>query len=102
MKKTLKTLLIIVMCLIVISVKGQKAEAKEATEWTSLQDMIDQAEDGDTIVLDQDYTAAKGDTALVVKGKTITLDLNGHTLDRNRSSAADDGQAIVVSKDAEL
>ncbi|MGX8716306.1 MAG: hypothetical protein ACSW8A_11195, partial [Lachnospiraceae bacterium] len=37
--------------------------------WTSLQNRINDASDGDTIVLDRDYTATNGEKMLVVEGK---------------------------------
>ena len=53
-----------------------------------------------TITLLTDITAGGEDTYLTVAaGKTIVLDLNGHTLDRGLSgkAAATDGNAIVVN-----
>ena len=70
--------------------------------WTSLQNRINDASDGDTIVLDRDYTATNGEKMLVVEGKSITLDLNGHTLNRNLVAADADGHAILVRSDASL
>lgn len=64
--------------------------------WPMLQQKIHAAENGSTLRLEQDYTAGAGDTALVVPaGKTLTLDLNGHTLDRNLEEAAENGNAIT-------
>ena len=57
-----------------------------------------------TIVLNEDIRAGESDTELKVSG-TVTLDLNGHTLDRGLSeaaSAAADGSVLYVSTFAEL
>ena len=70
--------------------------------WTALQNKINDAKDGDTIVLDMDYNAVNGDTMLIVEGKSITLDLNGHTLDRNLTAPDADGHAIIVRSGASL
>ena len=51
--------------------------------WHSLQELIDSAENGDTIVLDKNYTAGSGDVEfLIAPEKDITIDLNGYTIDR--------------------
>ncbi len=70
--------------------------------WTSLQNRINDAAYGDIIVLDMDYTATKGKKMLVFEGKSITLDLNGHTLNRNLIAADADGSAIFVHSGASL
>ena len=64
--------------------------------WSKLQEQINNASDGDTITLSgYDYTATSSDTALTIPlGKTITLDLNGYTIDRNLTEATTDGCAI--------
>ena len=56
----------------------------EVSSWQALQEEIDRAEAGDVITLSEDVTALAGDSAIILTaGKRITLDLNGHTLDRN-------------------
>lgn len=51
------------------------------TEYTSLVDAMEQASDGDTITLIADYTEYNQINA--PEGKTLTLDLNGHTVTSN-------------------
>ena len=55
------------------------------TDWNELQKEFDAAENGATITMQRDWKGGRGDEPLTVReGKTITLDLNGHTLDRNK------------------
>ena len=72
--------------------------------WSALQEAIDSAVSGDTIVLTGDLTAGASDTALVIPdGPEITLDLNGFTLDRNLKTRVDmDGAAIRLGSGAML
>ena len=69
--------------------------------WATLQARINSAADGETIVLYADCTAAAGDTVLTVR-KSLTLDLNGHTLDRGLTKAATGGNAISVTGSGKL
>ena len=72
--------------------------------WSALQDAIDSAVSGDTIVLTGNVTAGESDTALVIPdGVEITLDLNGFTLDRNQKTRFDIyGSAIRLESGAML
>ena len=65
--------------------------------WSALQAQIDNASSGDTIKLGgYNYTAHSGDTALTIPAdKTITIDLNGFTINRNLDAAAENGKAIT-------
>ena len=68
----------------------------EGDNWAGLQEKINA---GGTIKLEQDYTAGDSDTALIVpEGKTVTLDLNGHTIDRGltKTEAKENGNVITV------
>ena len=63
--------------------------------WADLQDALN---DGGAVTLTQDYTAASGDSALTVpSGTTVTLDLNGYTLNRGmaNSGAVENGYVIL-------
>ena len=71
--------------------------AQWGDKWHSLQVMIDEARNGDTIVLTNDFTAGPDDVEyLVASGKDITIDLNGHTIDRavNTSVEAKDKGSV--------
>ena len=69
------------------------------SEYATLQNLIDDTEDGGEIVLSQDYISEKEtDTVFVIpQGKKITIDLNGHTIDRRAAVAASDGNIFNVS-----
>ena len=79
--------------------KDDNGEARiGASSWQDLQAQINAANDGDTITLEKDYTAGVNDKDLLVK-KSLTLDLNGHTLNRSCSSLSSVGAVITVGKD---
>ncbi|MEE3450960.1 MAG: histidine kinase [Acutalibacteraceae bacterium] len=79
-------------------------DSTDITTWSSLQEAINNAESGDTITLTSDLTANESDTALIIPDSAVlTLDLNGHTIDRDcKSNRASDGAVISVSSDAVL
>ena len=71
------------------------------TAWSRLQYRIDNAADSDVITLDEDIIAGSEDTRSLVFGdneteKSLTLDLNGHKIDRNVGQASSSGTVIVV------
>ena len=53
-----------------------------------------------TVKLGGDFTLTAG--RLVIDGRTVTLDLNGHTLRRALGDAAGDGQVIYVKNGGKL
>ncbi len=68
------------------------------TSWAGLQAALNA---GGTVTLTHDITAADGDSCLEVPdGMTVTLDLNGHTIDRGLTgegkTAQDNGNVITV------
>ena len=75
--------------------------ANEFGTFTDLQKLIDETEDGGTLTLDKDYrynSSVSGETCIKIT-KRITLDLNGHTLDRRlggSEDAPDDGCVIEL------
>ena len=62
--------------------------------YTSLPKAIEAAQNGDTIVVLADITGGSG-TLAYVSGKTVTIDLGGHTIDHN-------GSAFVVQNEGNL
>ena len=76
----------------------------ETSAWQALQEAIDQAEAGDMIVLSDDVIALDGDPALILSaGKRVTLDLNGHALDRNlKERSKDNGCVLYIQEGAIL
>ena len=73
--------------------------ARYKTDWAVLQTAIDEAEDGGIITLQKDIVySIDSDPALTVgAGKNVTLDLNGHTIDRGLDTPVAGGNAITVS-----
>lgn len=78
---------------------------QEIGSWAELQDKINnnastEAEHPTTITLSGNVTAGEGDSALVIpEGKYVTLDLNGHTIDRGLAdqTAVENGNVITVN-----
>ncbi len=58
------------------------AQWRDANAWDELQAAIDATEENGTLKLTKDYTAEACNEDLMVYGK-LTLDLNGHVVDRN-------------------
>ncbi|MBQ6372905.1 MAG: hypothetical protein IJJ45_00270, partial [Clostridia bacterium] len=100
-RRFLSVLLTTVMVLSMLSGIPFPATAAEAavtvTDWSGLQSAVDKATSGQIIRLGADIACTKnGGDRIKVDGKTVTLDLNGHTLDRNRDKQDDDGHVIEV------
>ena len=75
----------------------------KVSDWNGLQKAVNNASNGQTSQLARDITCAKnGGDRIKVEGKTITLDLNGHTLDRNRDKKHTDGHVIKVASKSTL
>lgn len=74
----------------VINTAENKASLRSC--WAGLNVLLSQ---GGIISLSKDYKAVSTDGHLLVEsGKTVTLDLNGHTLNRNLGSAVNEGCVI--------
>ena len=100
-KRALSLLLSMIMVLGMFTVIPFTASAEEdpdnaITTWAQLQERINNAANGTTITLTADLTAEDGDTRLLVSGKSVTLDLNGHKLDRNLIEPTACGSVICV------
>lgn len=80
----------------------QAQAGAEAVTWENLQALIDATPDGGTVKLERDYTAGDDDVALRIAGRSMTINLNGHTLDRNLNEAEESGSVIRVEADASL
>ena len=79
----------------VINTAENKASLRSC--WAGLNILLaqDDGEGNVTVTLTKDYKAVSTDGPLLVEnGKTVTLDLNGHTLNRNLGSAVNDGCVI--------
>ena len=74
-------------------------EAQIQTEWEGLQTLLSA---GGTVTLSKNYTAKAIDAGLVISSGTVTLNLNGKTINRNLASAAENGYVIKVNAGATL
>ena len=76
------------------------ADPNYSTSWNDLKSAISAVKyvtEESCFTLDRDISAADTDAMIeIVSGQTIRLDLAGHTLSRNRSSAVSDGCVFVV------
>ncbi len=78
-----------------IEISSNAGEAQMESYWHKLQTEITNAGESATITLSQDYKAHSSDGPLTIdEGKTIEINLNGHTLNRNLKTAKDDGCVI--------
>ena len=78
-------------------------DTEDIEAWNALREQILNAENGSTIVLDADYIGDDTvDRILITTGKTLTIDLNGHRIDRNRRTVTENGHVIVVQAGANL
>ncbi len=86
-----------------ITASAQQPQAS-VSSWSELQKAIDNASSGDTIALSADVTAGEKDTSLIIpNGKMLTLDLNGHTVDRAlKEHKGNEGTAFFVRSGAML
>ncbi|MCR5487469.1 MAG: hypothetical protein K6F35_08035 [Lachnospiraceae bacterium] len=81
---------------------ASEAAIKLISLWKALQAQFDAATgttDNPTLItLDRDYRACSGEPALdIAGGKSVTLDLAGHNIDRGLAVAKDNGNVITVS-----
>ena len=77
-------------------------DAEFNTPWNHLRNQIDNARDDDTITLTEDAIAPAGEGYVGISYKSITIDLYGHTIDRNLTAPIDDGCVISVDSSAAL
>lgn len=72
--------------------------------WSALQEAVNRADSGAVVTLPCDLTALESDATInIPAGKRLTLDLNGHTLDRNRVKRDEySGSAIHIEAGASL
>ena len=96
MKKLYKVFFLLV--LLELNAGGLLAQ----NNFSTLQGLIDGTLNGQTLTLNSDYTAASNESRLSISGKSITLDLNGHVINRNLSAATTEGNVIYIASDATL
>lgn len=69
--------------------------------WAELQNALDGGAEGTVIEVGQDLFA-DGQDRILVEGKKVTIDLNGHKLDRQLTSSDSDGHVIEVTDGSDL
>ena len=84
---------------------SDEGEATLTSDIRDLQAEIDAAEDGSTITLQKDYVSLSGDKYLFLHGRTLTIDLNGHTIDYSANTESSsiiycDGSTNLTLKDS--
>ncbi len=80
---------------------GSVGVAQAQNNFTTLQSRINSTSNGSTLTLDRDYVAASGEARLNI-AKNITIDLNGHIINRNLSEGKDDGGVFYVNSNYTL
>lgn len=65
-------------------------------KWINLINLIDEAEEGDSIVLTHNYYGGVGDSVLKID-KNLIINLNGNTIDRGLTKAVYRGQVMRIS-----
>lgn len=82
------------------------AETEPGT-FSQLQALIvnayDKTGDENVVTLDRDYIAASGEKPILIdKNKSVVIDLNGHSIDRNLSAPIASGYVIYINSGATL
>ena len=83
---------------------NKNGEAEIFSDWSDLEEKIEEYSNGDDpIKLEQNYTASSSDDRLRIEDdKDITIDLNGHIINRNRFEETDDGHVLEVFEGSKL
>ena len=80
---------------VVLNDDGEAELRKAPTEWDTLQLLIDGTENDGVLTLEKDYSVTNLDRHLdIAGGKTLTIDLNGHTID---GFALNDDYVMTIS-----
>lgn len=70
--------------------------------WTAMQNAVnDSNNNGKTIMLSQSIYA-EGKDRILIKGKTLTIDLNGFAMDRQRTKNDSDGHVIEIQNSSNI
>ncbi|MBQ6221981.1 MAG: Ig-like domain-containing protein [Solobacterium sp.] len=75
-------------------------ETEESTlmSWEDLQQLINSSENNSTISLDSDIIFPENSSPLTIEsGKTLTINLNGYTINRALTEPAEEGSVFVVN-----
>lgn len=98
LRKFVSFLLTSIMIGSVFTVVPFTASAAVTAGWSDLQNRIN-ASASVFLTLTRDITAGESDSCITIgSGKTVTLDLSGHTLSRGLTEAADNGSVITIER----
>lgn len=93
----------LIRLMVILLLLGLPAVTRAESSWQNLQEALRQAEDGSVIILDGDVTASADNSAISIEaGRCVTLDLNGHTLDRSLEQLTAYGYVLKVQEGAIL
>ena len=76
-----------------------------ANSWKELQDLVSSASNNQTISIGADLEGKRDGKDLgriLIKGKTLTIDLNGHKVDRQRTSSDKNGHVFELQSGANV
>ena len=80
-----------------LNLELKDGEVEIKSDWSSIKSEIENAADGGVVPLSKDYAAGSSDERIIIpEGKTVTVDLNGFTLNRNLSKKKEHGQVFEV------
>lgn len=86
------------MTLLLATLTTASSWARGYASFSGLQALIDNAENGATITLEMDYFANTDEEGITIpRDKSITIDLNGFTIDRRLYSAGDNDETIAAN-----
>jgi len=89
----------LLIALLYAAAQGTLAQTEVKTE-TELRAVIDATGSNKSVKMTADITLSS--RLVIDNGKTVSIDLNGHTLKRTMEAAADDGNVIYVSEGGTL
>ena len=81
----------------------ENGEVTFTSDWKTVKSDIESLSNGDTYTLSRSSAAAESDSRIEITGrKSVTVDLNGYTLNRNRLSIAENGHIFEVYEGSTL
>lgn len=89
--------------LIVLLFFGSVGFAQAQNNFAALQRRINSTSNGGTLKLHEDYVATSGEACLTIPNrKNITIDLNGHIVNRSLSASTASGNVFIINSNATL
>lgn len=101
-QKSISIFLSVIMVFSLFTIAPFEASAESASDWSSIKSLLELSSQN-SITLTADVKAGGSDACLTIdSGKDFTIDLNGCTLSRGRTSVDDNGSVIVVKNGGTL